>query len=205
MWGSFKGEMNLQMWKLAPTSEDQLRMTNLIEKTRIGINISQLNNIIRHFPPTNIMANQYDDAQKMQLVEKFREDYRKKKLRTQIIAILMIVCGLLVFILGIKMVRTGFAGLMDMSDSSIGTYLAGIFMIMGGVFLTIAGIITFFVSRGTNNVIPYVRKRFKQMHLEDPENFLNAVENRARIVKCEYCGHQVNAYAKTCGHCGAAR
>ncbi len=151
------------------------------------------------------MANQYDDAQKMKLVEQFREEYRKKKVRTKIIAILMVMTGILVLILGINMAKTGFAGLMDMGDGAIGSWIGGIFMIMGGAFLSIAGIITFFVSRGTNNVIPYVRKRFKQMHLEDPENFLNAVENKGRVIKCAYCGHQVDAYSKTCGHCGAAR
>lgn len=151
------------------------------------------------------MANEYDDAQKMKLVEQFREEYRNKKARTKIIAILMTVSGILVLILGISLVRTGFAGLMDFGDGAVGTYIGGIFMIMGGVFLTIAGIITFFVSKFTNNVVAYVRKRFAQLHLEDPENFLNAVENRTRVIKCEYCGQPVDSYSKTCGHCGAVR
>jgi hypothetical protein len=151
------------------------------------------------------MASEYDDAQKMKLVEQFREDYRKKKVRTKIIAILIMMTGILIFILGIDMVKTGFSGLMDLGNGSVGTYIGGIFMLMGSIFLTLAGIITFFVSKVTNNVIPYVRKRFKQMHLEDPENFLNAVENRTRVIKCEYCGYQVDSNANTCGHCGAAR
>ena len=151
------------------------------------------------------MAREYSDSQKMNLVEQFREDYSKKKIRTKIIAILMIISGLAGLIIGINMARTGFSELMDFGDGSVGTYIGGILLIMGSVFLTIAGIITFFVSKKTNNVIPYVRKRFKQMHLEDPENFLNAVEGRIRVVKCEYCGHQVNPNAKICSHCGAAR
>ena len=151
------------------------------------------------------MAREYSDSQKMNLVEQFREDYSKKKIRTKIIAILMIISGLAGLIIGINMARTGFSELMDFGDGSVGTYIGGILMIMGSVFLTIAGIITFFVSKKTNNVIPYVRKRFRQMHLEDPENFLNVVEGRIRVVKCEYCGHQVNPNAKICSHCGAAR
>jgi len=151
------------------------------------------------------MAREYSDSQKMKLVEQFREDYLKKKLRTKIIALLMIISGLSVLIIGINMAITGFSGLMDFSDGALGSYIGGILMITGGAFLTIAGIITFFVSRHTNNAISYVRKRFRQMHLEDPENFLNVVEDRIRVVKCEYCGHQVNPNAKICSHCGAAR
>ena len=151
------------------------------------------------------MAREYSDSQKMNLVEQFREDYSKKKIRTKIIAILMIVSGIAGLIVGINMVRTGFSGLMDIGGGSVGTYIGGILLIMGSVFLTIAGIITFFVSKKTNNVIPYVRKRFRQMSLEDPENFLNVVEGRSRIVKCEYCGHQDNPNDKICSHCGAAR
>ena len=151
------------------------------------------------------MAREYSDTQKMKLVEQFREDYRKKKIRTKIIAIFMVLSGLAGLIIGINMAKTGFSGLMDFGDGAVGTYIGGILMIMGSVFLFIAGIITFFVSKKTNNVILYVRKRFRQMHLEDPENFLNVVEGRTRVVKCEYCGHQVNPNAKICSHCGAAR
>ena len=151
------------------------------------------------------MASEYSDSQKIQLVEQFREDYRKKKLRTKIIAFFMMISGVFIFIIGINMVREGFAGLGSFENSTVGLYIGGIFMIMGGLFLIIGGIITFFVSRATYNPVPYVRKRFKQLQLEDPENFLNAVENRTPIFKCEYCGHQVNQNAKICSHCGAAR
>ena len=151
------------------------------------------------------MAREYSDTQKLKLVEQFRNDYSKKKLRTKIIAILMFISGLSFLIIGINLARTGFSGLMDLDDGALGSYIGGIIMIMGGAFLIFAGIITFFVSKRTNNVIMYIRKRFRQMHLEDPENLLNAVEDRKRVVKCEYCGHQVDPNAKTCSYCGAVR
>ena len=151
------------------------------------------------------MAREYSDSQKMKLVEQFREDYLKKKMRTKIIAMLMIIMGISLLIIGINMAITGFSGLFDIDDGALGSYIGGILMAMGGFFLTIAGTITFFVSKQTNNAVSYVRKRFRKMHLEDPENFLNLVEDRKRVVKCEYCGHQVNPNAKMCSHCGAAR
>jgi len=81
------------------------------------------------------MANDFSEYQK----------YRKKKARTKIIALLMVISGILVLIVGINNVRTGFAGLDDF-EPTVGLYIGGIFSIIGGIFLAIAGIITFFVS-----------------------------------------------------------
>ncbi|MHA1511050.1 MAG: hypothetical protein ACTSRX_04950, partial [Promethearchaeota archaeon] len=62
------------------------------------------------------MAREYSDSQKMNLVEQFREDYSKKKIRTKIIALLMIISGVVGLIIGINMAKTGFSELMDFGN-----------------------------------------------------------------------------------------
>ena len=85
------------------------------------------------------MANESSEDQK----------YRKKKSRTKIISLLLVISGILVLIAGISIVQTGFASFVDDTEPDdteprIGLYIGGIFTIIGGVFLIIAGIFFFF-------------------------------------------------------------
>jgi uncharacterized membrane protein len=66
-----------------------------------------------------------------------------KTTKTKVISLLLVISGILVLIVGIGMVQTGFAGLDD-TEPTVGLYIGGIFSIIGGIFLTIAGIIIFF-------------------------------------------------------------
>ncbi|MDE0953793.1 MAG: hypothetical protein OR994_03885, partial [Candidatus Poseidoniales archaeon] len=54
--------------------------------------------------------------------------------------IVLIISGILVLIVGIIMVQTGFATFED-TEPRVGLYIGGIFTIIGGVFLTVGGII----------------------------------------------------------------
>ena len=64
--------------------------------------------------------------------------------KTKIISLSLIISGILVLIAGISMVQTGFASFDDDSEPRVGLYIGGIFTIVGGVFLTIIGIMIFF-------------------------------------------------------------
>jgi len=67
----------------------------------------------------------------------------EKTNKNKLIPLFMIISGIIILILGITMVQTGFAGL-DNIEPTIGLYIGGIFTIIGGSLLLIAGIITFF-------------------------------------------------------------
>ena len=67
----------------------------------------------------------------------------EKTNKNKLIPLFMIISGIIILILGITMVQTGFAGL-DNIEPTIGLYIGGIFTIIGGSLLVIAGIITFF-------------------------------------------------------------
>ena len=60
--------------------------------------------------------------------------------KTKIISLLLVISGILVLIVGIGMVQTGFASFDD-TEPRVGLYIGGIFTIIGGVFLTIGGIL----------------------------------------------------------------
>ena len=60
--------------------------------------------------------------------------------KTKIISLLLVISGILVLIVGIGMVQTGFASFDD-TEPRVGLYIGGIFSIIGGVFLAIGGIV----------------------------------------------------------------
>ena len=60
--------------------------------------------------------------------------------KTKTISLLLVISGIIVVFVGIDMVQTGFAGL-ENDEPTLGLYLGGIYSIIGGVLLTIGGII----------------------------------------------------------------
>jgi hypothetical protein len=65
--------------------------------------------------------------------------------KTKNISLLLVISGILVLIVGIGMLQTGFASFTnDDTEPKVGLYIGGIFTIIGGSFLTIAGIMIFF-------------------------------------------------------------
>ena len=66
-----------------------------------------------------------------------------KPTKRKIISFLGVISGIIVLIAGITMVKTGFATFDD-NEPRVGLYIGGIFTIIGGAFLTIAGIMIFF-------------------------------------------------------------
>ncbi|HIF80319.1 MAG TPA: hypothetical protein EYQ05_07080 [Gammaproteobacteria bacterium] len=61
-----------------------------------------------------------------------------KTTKRKTISLLLVISGILVLIVGIGMVQTGFASFDD-TEPRVGLYIGGIFSIIGGIFLTIAG------------------------------------------------------------------
>ena len=72
--------------------------------------------------------------------------------KTKIISLLLVISGILVLIVGIGMVQTGFASFDD-TEPRVGLYIGGIFSIIGGVFLAIGGIVFLFFGDLKKKVI----------------------------------------------------
>ena len=72
-------------------------------------------------------------------------DSMTKTRKTKIISLLLVISGIIVVVVGIDMVQTGFAGLAD-DEPTLGLYLGGIYSIIGGVLLIIGGIVFLYFS-----------------------------------------------------------
>ena len=80
-----------------------------------------------------------------------------KTTKRKTISLLLVISGILVVIVGIGMVQTGFASFDDteprVTEPRVGLYIGGIFSIIGGVFLAIGGIVFLFFGDLKKKVI----------------------------------------------------
>ena len=97
----------------------------------------------------------------------------EKASKNKLIPLFMIISGIIVLIVGITLVQTGFAGLDD-GEPTLGLYIGGIFTIVGGSLLVIAGIITFFFDDLKKK---YIRMLSKTADAVEEERSKNKDEN----------------------------
>ena len=102
----------------------------------------------------------------------------EKTNKNKLIPLFMIISGIIILILGITMVQTGFAGL-DNIEPTIGLYIGGIFTIIGGSLLVIAGIITFFFDDLKKKYIRMLKIELEFWGIEP--NFI--IDDENKIVK----------------------
>jgi UPF0716 family protein affecting phage T7 exclusion len=137
------------------------------------------------------------------LVEKFRAEYMAKQAKKTRFSLILLLAGIGIFVAGIVIMIRGFSSLFDDPFGGIGGWMAGIFMLMGGLPMTFVGIASLSMAK-RDTLVPYIKEKLRQEELKNPDKLMEAVGGRENQKSCPYCGFANNAPDKVCSHCGAS-
>lgn len=156
---------------------------------------------------------------KKKLVEKFKQEYelRKKNIHNIAIMLFCIAIGL-----AITAVALGVSGGGIFSGFHIGSFLGTMFAGMGAGAAFMIGICVY-ASGKSDTLIPYIKKRLRQVELSNTDKLMRAVENEEETgdaekpgsnssekviikeivkVRCPYCRALVDVSEPICTECG---
>ncbi|MBD3186076.1 hypothetical protein GF325_04530 [Candidatus Bathyarchaeota archaeon] len=156
---------------------------------------------------------------KKELVEKFKQEYelRKKKIHDISIVLFCIAIGL-----AITAVVVGAGGGGLYTGFHIGSFLGALFAGMGAGAAFMIGI-CIYASGKADTLVPYIKKRLRQVELSNTDNLMRAVDDEEETgdaekpgskssekviikeivkVRCPYCRALVDVSEPICTECG---